>query len=178
VAVSASLSGDFADLRRLIRAARHLATPKGQTGVVKAAAWGAIGALEERFATATDPKGRPWKPSLRAQLEGGQTLSDTGRLRRSFSVQAAGPWGFTIGTNVRYAAPHQFGATITPKRARYLRFRLAGGRGRRKGGKGRWVTATRVDLPVRPFFPEGNDLGRYAPHMAEAIQTYLRRALG
>jgi phage gpG-like protein len=134
--------------------------------------------LEERFTTATDPRGQPWRPSLRAQLEGGQTLSDTGRLRRSFSVRAAGPRGFIIGTNVRYAAPHQFGATITPKRARYLHFRLAGGRGRRKGGKGRWVTVARVDLPARPFFPEGNDLGRYAPHMAEAIQAYLRRTLG
>jgi len=176
--VSVSLIGDLAGLRRLIRAARDLTMPQGQAGVVKAAAWGALSALEERFATATDPRGQPWKPSLRAQLEGGQTLSDTGRLRRSFSVRATGPWGFSIGTNVRYAAPHQFGATITPKRARYLRFRLAGGRGRRKGGRGRWVTVARVDLPARPFFPEGNDLGRYAPHMAEAIQAYLRRALG
>ena len=176
--MSTALIGDFSSLWRLIRAARHLATPQGQAGVVRAAAWGALSALEERFATATDPRGQPWKPSLRAQLEGGQTLSDTGRLRRSFSVRATGPWGFSIGTNVRYAAPHQFGATITPKRARYLRFRLAGGRGRRKGGRGRWVTVARVDLPARPFFPEGNDLGRYAPHMAEAIQAYLRRALG
>ena len=176
--MSASFTGDFAALRRLVRAVRHLATPQGQANVVRAAAWGALSALEERFATATDPKGRPWKPSLRAQLEGGQTLSDTGRLRRSFSVRATGPWGFTIGTNVRYAAPHQFGATIVPKKARALRFRLAGGRGRRKGGKGRWVTAARVTLPARPFFPGGNDLGRYAPHMAEAIQAYLRRTLG
>jgi phage gpG-like protein len=176
--MSASFTGDFAALKRLVRAVRHLNTPQGQVGVVKAASWGAMNALEERFATASDPKGRPWKVSLRAQLEGGQTLSDTGRLRRSFSVRATGPWGFTIGTNVRYAAPHQFGATITPRRARYLRFRLAGGRGRRKGGKGRWVTAARVDLPARPFFPTGNDLGRYAPHMAEAIEAYLRRALG
>ena len=176
--MSASFGGDFAGLKRLIRAARRLAAPQSRAGVVRAAAWGALSALGERFSTATDPKGRPWKPSLRAQLEGGQTLSDTGRLRRSFSVRAAAPWGFTIGTNVRYAALHQFGATITPKRARYLRFRLAGGRGRRKGGGGRWVTVARVDLPARPFFPEGNDLGRYAPYMAEAIQAYLRRTLG
>ena len=176
--MSTSFAGDFAALKELIRAARRLATPQGRAGVVKAAAWGALSALEERFATATDPKGQPWKPSLRAQLEGGQTLSDTGRLRRSFSVRATGSWGFTIGTNVRYAAPHQFGATIVPKRARYLRFRLAEGRGKRKGGKGRWVATTQVHLPARPFFPEGNDLGRYATHMAEAIQAYLRKTLG
>ena len=176
--MSTSFAGDFAALKELIRAARRLATPQGRAGVVKAAAWGALSALEERFATATDPKGQPWKPSLRAQLEGGQTLSDTGRLRRGFSVRATGSWGFTIGTNVRYAAPHQFGATIVPKRARYLRVRLAGGRGKRKGGKGRWVATTQVRLPARPFFPEGNDLGRYAPHMAEAIQAYLRKTLG
>ena len=174
--MSASLSGNFAALRKLVRATRHLTTPRGQVGVVKAAAFGALSALEERFATTTDPQGRPWPPSLRAQLEGGQTLSDTGRLRRSFSARVLGPAGFTLGTNVRYAAPHQFGAVIVPKRARCLRFRLAGGRGRRKGGRGRWVSARRVALPPRPFFPEG-DLGRYADHMAEAIQAYLRGAL-
>ena len=70
--MSVSLTGDFAGLERLIRAVRHLATPEGRAGVVKAAAWGALSALEERFATATNPKGQPWKPSLRAQLEGGQ----------------------------------------------------------------------------------------------------------
>lgn len=58
-------------------------------------------------------QGRPqrWKPSGRAARTGGQTLSDTGRLRNSFSVEA-GSRKVSIGTSVSYAAVHQLGATI------------------------------------------------------------------
>jgi hypothetical protein len=176
--VSASLTGDFAGLRRLIRAARHLATPKGQAGVVKAAAWGALSALEERFATATDPKGRPWKPSLRAQLEGGQTLSDTGRLRRSFSVRAAG----SLGVYHRHQRPLRRSPPVRgyhrPQKGPLPPLPPGRGAGEAERRQGPVGNGCRVDLPARPFFPEGNDLGRYAPHMAEAIQAYLRRTSG
>ena len=70
--------------------------------------------------------GRPekWKPSKRAMKEGGQTLADTGRLRNSIKSKA-----FTnraeVGTNVIYAAIHQFGG---------------------KAGRGKKVT-----IPARPF---------------------------
>ena len=172
-----SARGDFRGLDRLLRALDRLTQPGAMREVSRVAAEGAMSALMDRFRTATDPWGRPWRPSLRAQLEGGQTLSDTGRLRRSFSVQSVSERGFVIGTNVRYAAAHQFGAVIRPRRARYLRFRLAGGRGTRKGGRGRWVTASRVELPARPFFPEGHDLGEYAERMREAIAAWLEAEL-
>lgn len=172
-----SVRGDFRGLDRLLRSLDRLTRPGAMREVSRAAAEGAMSALMDRFRTATDPYGRAWPPSLRAQLEGGQTLSDTGRLRRSFSVQSVSERGFVIGTNVRYAAAHQFGAVIRPRRARYLRFRLAGGRGTRKGGRGRWVTARVVVLPARPFFPEGRDLGEYAERMREAIAAWLEAEL-
>jgi len=55
------------------------------------------------------PDGTPWKPSLRAIMQRGQTLVDTGRLRNSINVQAGKDY-VTVGTNVEYAKTHQFGA--------------------------------------------------------------------
>lgn len=161
-----SVRGDFRGLDRLLRGFERLTRPGALVEVSRAAAEGAMGALHDRFRTATDPYGQRWKPSLRAQLEGGQTLSDTGRLRRSFSVQNVSPRGFAIGTNVIYAATHQFGATIRPKRARFLRFRLA-------GGQGPLVFAKEVRIPPRPFLPTGPDLGEYGPRMAEAVRAWV-----
>jgi phage virion morphogenesis protein len=57
-----------------------------------------------------EAQGRPgkWLPSQRVRKTGGQTLSLTGRLRRSFSVKATGS-RVSVGTNVVYAAIHQMG---------------------------------------------------------------------
>jgi phage virion morphogenesis protein len=72
-----------------------------------------------------DAGGRPkWNESARVKREGGQTLSLSGRLRRSFAVQA-GNDRVAVGTNVVYAAIHQLGGktgphVIKPKRANAL----------------------------------------------------------
>ena len=68
-----------------------------------------------------EAEGRPkrWPKSARAKAEGGQTLSDTGRLRNSFTHRA-GPFAVEIGTNVQYAAIHHFGGVIRAKRAKAL----------------------------------------------------------
>jgi len=60
-----------------------------------------------------DAQGRPpWKPSKRAQREGGKTLQDTGQLAASIqefvTATSAG-----VGTNKEYAAIHHFGGDIT-----------------------------------------------------------------
>lgn len=84
-----------------------------------------------RFETERDPEGRPWPPSARAKAEGGQTLSDTGRLRASIT-HVVGRDSVSVGTNVVYAAIHQFGGqtgprVIRPRRAKALAFPGAGG---------------------------------------------------
>lgn len=73
-----------------------------------------------------EAQGRPakWTPSQRVLRTGGQTLSLTGRLRRSFSVQATGSRA-VVDTNVVYAAIHQMGG---------------------KAGRG-----GKVKIPARPF---------------------------
>ncbi len=72
-------------------------------------------------------QGRPtrWKPSGRVKRDGGQTLSDTGRLRRSITREASATHA-AVGTNVEYAAIHQFGGrigphVIRPKKAKALK---------------------------------------------------------
>ncbi|SMH62534.1 phage virion morphogenesis protein [Azospirillum agricola] len=64
-----------------------------------------------RFETQTDPDGNPWPPSVRALAENGETLTDTARLRQSIASHVS-PTAFEVGTNVVYAAIHQFGGAI------------------------------------------------------------------
>lgn len=97
--------------------------------------------VERRFDAQIAPDGTPWPPSIRARLVHGQTLTDTARLRRSITHEASRD-RVEVGTNVVYAAPHQFGATIRPKKAKALVFQIP--------GVG-WVTAQEVTIPARPF---------------------------
>ncbi|MEK0082867.1 phage virion morphogenesis protein [Benzoatithermus flavus] len=100
-----------------------------------------------RFEDQRGPDGSAWLPSLRARLQGGQTLKDTGRLVASITHVATGD-RVEIGTNVLYAALHQFGGTIRAKQAPYLRFRLADGTP---------IAVKEVTIPARPFLGLGDD---------------------
>lgn len=168
--------GDFSRLNRLLQAVDRMTRPGWRAGLSRVVAEAALEQIAVSFAGEKDPWDRPWPKSLRAELEGGQTLSDTGRLRRSFTYQAS-PRGFVVGTNVRYAATHQYGATIRPKRAKYLRFRLPGGSRPRKGGRGRWVQVKQVVIPARPFVPEPELSPRWKRAFEEAAQSYLEAEL-
>ena len=69
---------------------------------------------DRRFETGMDPQGRPWKPSLRARETGGRTLNLSARLRRSITRRASAD-EVVVGTNVVYAAIHQFGGKTPPR---------------------------------------------------------------
>lgn len=75
----------------------------------------------------------------------GQVLNNrTGRLRRSIhpEVQATGRSLFgRVGTNVIYAAIHEYGGDIYPKTAKALRFQIGD----------RWITTQHVKMPERSF---------------------------
>lgn len=113
--------------------------------------------VQERFLTGTGPDGAVWPQSLRARMEGGRTLTDSARLMQSLSPNYSGSVNATedgveigtsvtaLGTNVLYAAVHQFGATITAKTSKGLRFKV--GRGR----DAKWATKQSVTIPARPF---------------------------
>ncbi len=69
-------------------------------------------AVEENF----EQEGRPpWKPSQRALREGGKTLQDTGRLAASITSRHSAS-SAEVGTNVEYAAIHQFGGKTPPRK--------------------------------------------------------------
>lgn len=94
-----------------------------------------------RFRSQTGPDGARWKPSLRAQLTGGKTLTRDGHLGDSvgsYVNDKSAVWG----VNRLYAAIHQFGGTIRAKGARGLRFAIP--------GIG-WRTVPQVSIPARPF---------------------------
>lgn len=168
--------GDFSRLNRLLQTVGYMIRPEWRTGLSRVVAEAALEQIAVSFAGERDPWDRPWPKSLRAEMEGGQTLSDTGRLRRSFTYRASSR-GFVVGTNVRYAATHQYGAIIRPKRAKYLRFRLPGGSRPRKGGRGPWVQVKKVTIPARSFVPEPELSPRWKRAFEEAAQNYLEAEL-
>lgn len=72
-----------------------------------------------RFRSGTAPDGSAWEKSWRAKNQGGQTLSLTRRLRNSITSEATHD-SVAVGTNVLYAAIHQFGGVIRAKAGPFL----------------------------------------------------------
>jgi phage virion morphogenesis protein len=94
----------------------------------------------QRFEDSRAPSGAPWLPSQRAIDDGGKTLIDTGALLNSIA-SAFTATEAVAGTNVIYAAIHQFGGTIRPRTRRALRTPF--------GPRGS------VRMPARPFLGFG-----------------------
>jgi phage virion morphogenesis protein len=121
------------------------------------------------FKLGIDPWGTPWAA---LKFRKGQPLRDTGRLQRSI-VANPDKDGVTIGTNVKYARTHQFGATITPKSAKRLVFPGAGGQ---------LIFAKKVTVPSRPFMPLKKDQQAVAlppdwsTDMTRALRAYFKKA--
>lgn len=133
--------------------------------------WDEIGsamvkATTGRFDAGVTPEGNPWLQSIRVKMGqgNGQTLVDKGQLVRSITREASES-GVQIGTNVIYAAIHQFGGTIRAKNAKGLRFSIP--------GVG-FVNVQSVNIPARPFLginaEDENEIGSIAlRHVALAF---------
>jgi len=103
--------------------------------------------VEENFAR----EGRPrWEPSKRAIRDFGQTLQKSGRLAASITQKATATEAM-VGTNVKYAAVHQFGA----KKGAFGTFAAKVKAHERKGvpvkAHTRNVKTPWGDIPARPF---------------------------
>lgn len=99
----------------------------------------------ERFKQSKDPDGKKWKTSIRASSENGKTLIQSSQLRNSIN-SVSDATGFTVGTNAKHAATHQFGEpgrTIRARKKKALRFMV----------DGKWVSKkqVRIRIPARPF---------------------------
>lgn len=154
------MRGDSAKLARLQAQVKRLATDDIKVRLANVMGAEALAQVQLGFRESRDPYGKAWEPlRLRA---GGKPLLDTGRLRSSFSFEPSRA-GFRIGTNFIGARVHQYGATIRPKRARYLRYRgKIHGRTRRTTP---WIFAKEVTIPQRQMVPEK----RYGPIWSKAL---------
>lgn len=124
--------------------------------------------INESFVTAQDPWGNIWRP---LKVRDGNPLRDTGRLKNSINYQLYQDY-VEIGTNLIYAPLHQFGGTITPKKAKFLRF-FAGGKP---------VFASKVYVPARPYLPINQAGQVFMPDAWEqsilrGIKTFIEGAI-
>lgn len=138
--VSVRLEGDTDQLLERLKSMQNV----DKAGVMNAIAEGLRTSAVERFRSEESPDGHKWEPSIRAQQKGGKTLTKTTALKTSIKSQADES-GLAVGTNLVYAATHQYGdeRTIRAKNSKYLRFQIGD----------RWVSvpSVRVNIPARPF---------------------------
>lgn len=105
----------------------------------------------ERFSREKDPEDRPWKKSIRAQRDGGKTLTISRGLATSIHVESSAK-GVEVGTNLIYAATHQFG-----DRNRTIR----------TGNNG----VAHIDIPARPYMGITDEDMQEITHIIEDAVT-------
>ncbi len=134
-----------------------------------------VTSTQHRFDTGTGVDGSPWPPSLRVIARGGKTLVLSARLYRSISFQASAT-GVEIGTNVIYAAIHQFGGTINqPARSQTLHFKANKKTGQQRFSRAKGATHSKevsigarvIKMPARPFIGLDADDDRAITGIAE-----------
>jgi phage virion morphogenesis protein len=160
-----TVSLDDKQLRRSL--GRVAALAQRPEALLKRIGMGLAATSAERFETQTDPWGHPWaelSPAYAAiKTRGGRILTASGMLHQSLHYVVSGRQ-VQVGSNLVYAAVHQFGATIKPKNAKALVFHLASG----------LVHAHSVSVPARPYLGLGHaDIEA----VQDAVAFELRRAL-
>lgn len=142
-----SLEGDVSSLKNQIKRLSEVDLKRLNASLAEVVRTSTM----ERFKTGKDPEGNKWDTSRRVRDIGGTTLSDTGALRKSLHSKISGE-GFALGTNLKYAATHQFG-----DKDREIRARKSGGLHFQIGGKWMTVKAVRVSIPARPYLGINED---------------------
>lgn len=151
-------------------------------------------AVEENFAQEGRPKWAGLSPRTLKRRAGGKILQDRGRLAASI-VERHDANSAAVGTNVVYAAIHQFGGQIdkaaqsrlvrhrTDAKGNLLRSEHLGGKGlifaknSHKRVKSRWFeqAAHKIDMPARPFLAlTGEDEER----IVAKVNDYLKSVIG
>lgn len=171
----------FNDLPAVLSAAEAEVMPRDAKPLLRSMSVYLSARAKRSFASATDPDGRAWKPVIPGLRPrgGAAPLRDRGLLMASASAGASGggPGAiFTLtdthleqGTNIEYAAIHQYGGEIRPKSGRALAIpvsREAYGKRPRAFGK-----------PLAVVWPKGKRSGwlveRRAGRHAKTIFHYL-----
>lgn len=105
--IRASMEGELPELAEKL--SRLSAIDK--TGINNAIAEALRSGTIERFESEKSPEGAAWNKSIRASEKGGLTLTMTGQLKGSINARATEE-GAEVGTNLVYAATHQFSEII------------------------------------------------------------------
>lgn len=143
---------------------RLITVMENTTPVMAAIGTGLVSSTHRRFVSQTTPAGDKWaalNPDYKATKRNSRILTESGRVRDSINSRPSND-AVRVGTNVIYAAPHQFGATITPKSATHLVFRMGSG----------MAFAKSVTLPARPFLGISADDEEM---IADTVMIFLRR---
>jgi len=119
---------------------------------------------QARFTSQTAPDGTPWLPLQHWYKQGksknqDKVLTLNGYLRNTLTFQVEGD-AVLVGSNLEYAAIHQFGGTIRPR----VKKALAVGGG----------AVASVTIPARPYLGVSDD---DADEIASLISDYLAGAL-
>jgi phage virion morphogenesis protein len=138
----------------------------------------------QRFDTGKDPQGRAWKrlsPRTLRRKKISKILVESGRLSRL--VYQVAPTELRVGTNLKYAAIHQFGGEIErPERTQTLLFKRNGQFMSKKAAARlkrppRKVEATikggTTKIPARPFLGINSADER---EIRMLLEEHLRRA--
>jgi phage gpG-like protein len=116
---------------------------------------------------AADAGGFELEAEIKTQIDK-QGLRDTGNLinsiHKSPAVVSDTHAEVNVGTNVIYAAIHEFGGVIKAKKAKALRF---------KTKDGNWVFTKSVTIPARPYMRPAVDVGR--GRIKQAVRATLKR---
>ncbi|WP_164273423.1 phage virion morphogenesis protein [Stenotrophomonas sp. B1-1] len=148
-------------LQQLIERAGDLGDALGEIGEIVTAS------TQARFGQGVDPSGSPWAPlaaSTLAQKKGPGTLRESLHLQGSIRYQVEGE-AVRIGTDVPYAAAHQFGTpawVIRPRNGKALAW---------PGAAHPVKQVNHPGLPARPFLglsteDEDNILAMLADYLA------------
>lgn len=144
--IRVTMTGELEELQAKLSGLSDLDKAGLNNAIAEALRTGTI----DRFEATRSPDGAAWKQSVRAS-GGGMTLTDTGQLKSSINARSTAE-GAEVGTNLIYAATHQFGDSgrvIRAKTSRGLRFQH----------NGRWIRKMQVtvDIPARPFLGVSDD---------------------
>lgn len=182
-----ALKGDFGKLVKIRAQVGRMADPMLMARLARVVGAEALTQVQLGFRQSRDPYGEAWAPLTRRE---GKPLLDTGRLRNSFSYRVHGGH-FVVGTNVEYAAAHQFGTNgrrvassrsmPTDESGRFMSRKSAGVKKGRKV-QALWHSFKRLNfkvgggkIPARPMMPTGSrGLGKI---WQEAFDETARRFL-
>ena len=177
-----ALEGDFAALEQIRADLATLASSAVRAEINANLVETARSLVATEFETSTDPYGRPWLP---LKSRDGQPLLDTGRLRNSFGGDGSDATAFRFGTDVVYAALHQYGGTVkhgaraTP-RAKTGRF-LSHSRAAKSTGKALAITFLPehdITVPARQMMPEGDLPDAWLAQFRQVVEEEIKSMFG